>query len=189
MDSNLRRYTTRNLKRSLFWTWISTWKITTWLIIINIIAFLSYILASIFIKQDILTNYLALNPTNIFLKAYVWTLLTSMFLHSGILHLLVNMLSLYFIGNFLEMLIGKKRFIWFYLISGIFAGLFFAVLAFYFGNYEVGEKLFGSPEIFAVGASGAIFGIAGALSVLTPKNRVYLIFYDLNYCLYRLTAN
>ena len=48
------------------------------------------------------------------------------------MHLFVNMFSLYFIGNFLEMIIGKKRFFWLYLISGLFAGLFFAFFAFVF---------------------------------------------------------
>jgi membrane associated rhomboid family serine protease len=175
MDSDFRSYTKRHLKRNLFMTWISSIGLTTKLIIINIVLFLAFLIASIFIKEEILLNFLALNPNNLFLKGYIWTLLTSMFMHANFFHLIVNMFSLYFVGNFLEMIIGKKRFFWFYFLSGIFAGIFFAILSYLFGSNEIGARLLGSPEIFAVGASGAIFGIAGVLAVMVPKNRVYLI--------------
>jgi membrane associated rhomboid family serine protease len=85
------------------------------------------------------------------------------------------MISLYFIGTFLESLIGKRRLFGFYFSAGIFAGLFYGLLAFLFGNAELGARIFGSADGFALGASGAIFGIAGVLAVLTPKNRVYLL--------------
>ena len=62
------------------------------------------------------------------------------------------------------------------MISGIFAGLFFVVIAYFFGNTEIGTRIFGSPEIFAVGASGAIFALGGLLAVLTPRLRVYVFF-------------
>jgi membrane associated rhomboid family serine protease len=96
-------------------------------------------------------------------------------MHAGMFHLFVNMLSLFFIGRFLEMLIGKKRFFWVYIFSGLFAGLFFAVLAFFFGESSIGARIFSSPETSAVGASGAIFAIAGVLALITPKSKVYLI--------------
>ena len=52
----------------------------------------------------------------------------------------------------------------------------FVVLSYFFGNSELGAKIFGSPEIFAVGASGAIFALGGLLVVLTPNLRVYAFF-------------
>jgi membrane associated rhomboid family serine protease len=73
-------------------------------------------------------------------------------------------------------LIGKKRFLWLYLIAGIFAGLLFVVLAGFFGNSDFGAKLFGSPLTYAVGASGAIFALAGLLAVLTPRLNFLLFF-------------
>jgi membrane associated rhomboid family serine protease len=85
------------------------------------------------------------------------------------------MFSLYFIGNFLEMLIGKRRFFWVYLLSGIFAGIFFSAFSFLFGNLWWGARIFGSSLEYALGASGAIFGVAGVLALLTPRNKVYLI--------------
>jgi membrane associated rhomboid family serine protease len=175
MDSDFRSYTKRHLKRNLFMAWISSISMTTKLIIVNIALFLAFIVAVLFVKEEILLNFLALNPNNLFLKGYVWTLLTSMFMHANFFHLIVNMFSLYFVGNFLETIIGRRRFFWFYFISGIFAGLFFSLLSFIFGPNEIGARLLGSPEIFAVGASGAIFGIAGVLAVMVPKSKVYLI--------------
>jgi len=159
-------------RRSLFSIWFSNLSITSRLILINIATFIAF---SILIAIFGIEKYIYLQPFNFFTNNYFWTLLTSMFMHAGIFHLIVNMLSLFFIGSFLEMIIGKKRFFWLYLLSGLFAGLFFVTLSFLFGNSELGAKIFSSPEIFAVGASGAIFAIAGVLCFLTPRNSVYLI--------------
>lgn len=142
--------------------------ITTWLIAVNTFFFV----VSLFLGN--FTNYLALQPRALFENYYAWTLITSMFMHAGVAHLFFNMFSLYFIGGFVEKIIGRKRFLWFYIISGIFAGLFFSVLSYFFG-YGIGAKIFGSPDLLAVGASGAIFGLLGLLAVITPRKRVYLI--------------
>lgn len=147
------------------------------LILINIIIFfLSLILLGIYGEEFF--KLFALTP-KLFFSGYVWTAFTSMFLHSpsGILsiHLLANMISLFFIGTFVEHLIGRKRFLGIYLVSGIFAGIFFATLSFFFGNSEIGARLFGSPNIIALGASSAIFGLIGLIAVLTPRNKIYLI--------------
>jgi len=165
-------------KRNFLPHWIINLSITYWLIIVNVLLFIISLFFG-FLKDadcsNTICNFLALQPENLFFNNYWWTLLTSMFLHSGIFHLFVNMLSLYFIGTFLEMIIGKKRFFWLYLISGLFAGLFFAVFAFFFGSSWWGVRIFGNLDTFAIGASGAIFGLAGVLAVLTPKKKVYLI--------------
>ena len=79
----------------------------------------------------------------------VWLLLTSMFLHSGFIHLALNMVSLYFLGSFVEQAFGRSRFLALYLCSGLAGGIAYL----YFGD-------FGRP---AVGASGAIFGLLGGV--------------------------
>jgi len=84
------------------------------------------------------------------------------------------MISLFFVGNFIEKIIGKKRFIWFYLTSGLFAGIFLCLLSGFFG-FGIGEKIFGSPSLMGVGASGAIFGLLGLLAVLIPNKKIFLI--------------
>ena len=157
--------------------------VTNWLIIVNVVCFLiMIILTSIWGDQKV-SELFALQA-NLFFSGSVWTLLTSMFMHANIWHLLFNMISLFFIGNFVEKLIGRKRLFWFYMIAGLFAGLFYVVLSYFFGNmiivlgsvsFNIGEKIFTSPSTFAVGASGAIFGLVGLLALLTPKNKVYLL--------------
>ncbi len=170
-DSNPENFSRRKRKGFLA-AWLSKLNVTGWLIFANIILFLIFeLLFGLFHVE----KYIYLQPFNLFNNGYIWTLLTSMFMHANIFHLFINMLSLFFIGNFLEMIIGRKRFFWLYMISGIFAGLFFAILAFLFGNSEIGIRIFSSSETFAVGASGAIFALAGVLCFLTPRNSVYLI--------------
>lgn len=162
-------------KRNFFGISSKKFSITLWFIIINLIFFvLGLFFMNIFGAEKIL-SWVALQP-KAFFSGNVWTLLTSMFMHGGFTHLFVNMISLFFIGNFIERLIGKKRFFWLYILSGIFAGLMFVILAYFFGNTDLGMKIFGSPDVFAVGASGAIFALGGLLVVLTPNLRVYVFF-------------
>jgi len=78
-----------------------------------------------------------------------WRLLSSMFLHSGAVHLGLNMISLYFLGSFVEEAFGRGRFLALYLLSGVSGGLAYL----YFGGFD-------TP---AVGASGAIFGLLGGV--------------------------
>ena len=110
---------------------------------------------------------IALQPGKIINGESLWTFITSMFMHGGIGHLFVNMVSLMFIGGFVEKLIGYKRFLGLYFASGIFAGIFFVLIAAILGA---------DLNVFAVGASGAIFGIGGLLAVLTPRLPVLVFF-------------
>lgn len=148
---------------------------TAKIIIINVVAFFAFLILAQIVGIEKATGWFAMQPAAIFAGQKIWTLFTSMFMHANLTHLFVNMFSLFFIGNLVEKIVGKKRYLAFYLISGIFAGFFFALLSFYFGNSLIGERLFGNPMIYGVGASGAIFGLLGLLAVLTPRNRVYLI--------------
>jgi membrane associated rhomboid family serine protease len=80
-----------------------------------------------------------------------------MFLHGGIDHILFNMIALALFGFILERIIGSKRFLIVYFISGIIAGV---VSTFFYTA--------------SIGASGAIFGVMGALGVLRPRMVVYV---------------
>lgn len=174
-NKDVRRYTLKRLKRTPFKDLSRRFSITTWLIIINVVVFIiTTILIGIYGEESVL-SWIALQPKAFFNGAF-WTLLTSMFMHGNFTHLFVNMISLFFVGNFVERLIGRKRLLWFYIFSGLISGLFFVFLAYFFGNSGLGASIFGSPEVFAVGASGAIFAIGGLLAVLTPKLRVYVFF-------------
>ncbi len=89
-----------------------------------------------------------------------WQLLTSGFLHGGVLHIAMNMLSLYLIGIGLERVLGSGRFAAVYLLS-LLGG-------------SVAVYLLTEPDSLTVGASGAIFGLLGALLVLYKKLRLDL---------------
>jgi membrane associated rhomboid family serine protease len=86
-----------------------------------------------------------------------WRLITSMFLHYGPLHLSLNMVSLYFAGSILEQVIGRWRYVLLYLVSGL-AG--------------AAGALYWTPHGLTVGASGAIFGVLGALLVLERRGAI-----------------
>lgn len=147
--------------------------LNTLFIIVNVLAF---ILFTALISLKVLSiDSIAIKPSNILAGKYIWTFLTSMFMHAGFFHLLVNMFSLFFIGSLVEKIIGRKRYFWFYLLSGIFAGLFYSLFAYFLGGSVLGARIFGSPDTLALGASGAIFGLAGLLAVLIPNKKVYLI--------------
>ena len=79
-------------------------------------------------------------------------------------NIFANIFSLFFIGNFLEKIIGKKRFLLVYLISGVIGCIFFVLSGIIFSNSSSG-----------IGASGAIFGLLGALAILVPYSKIYLI--------------
>jgi len=146
--------------------------VTLFLVVLNSLIFLLTSIAGFFYPN--LFNYIGLIPSMIIQGKNLWTLLTSMFVHANLAHLFFNMISLFFVGIFVERIIGKKRFIWFYLISGIFAGIFLSVLSGFFG-FGIGAKIFGDPSLIGVGASGAIFGLIGLLAVLIPRKKIYLI--------------
>jgi len=164
-------------KQNGFFRFFTDLDLVTQIIILNVAIFIGFSIAEAIMgsSSNLIYDLFAVQANNLFLRGYIWTLLTSVFMHASVIHILANMFSLYFLGRFLEMIIGRKRFLWFYLISGIFASFFFASFSFIFGNSVLGAKVFGSPETFAVGASGAIFAIAGLLALLTPRNRAYLI--------------
>ena len=90
------------------------------------------------------------------------TLLTSMFLHGGWMHLGGNMLYLWIFGDNIERAMGTARFLGFYLICGVVAGLAHIVFS-------------GASAVPSVGASGAISGVLGGYLLLFPQNRVRVL--------------
>lgn len=137
------------------------------LIAVNVFVFLAYLILINVIGETKIISWVALMPSVVLSGKYLWTFLTSMFMHAGFAHLFVNMVSLMFIGNFVEKLIGQKRFLGLYFAGGLFAGLFFVLVAFVTGT---------DLNVYAVGASGAIFALGGLLAVLTPRLPVLVFF-------------
>lgn len=130
------------------------------LIAVNIVMFLLSVLMSrnlISIDNVTLLKLGANNSLIVSRYHQVWRLVTCMFLHGGIIHILCNMYALYYLGMQIEKIFGKARFIAIYFISGIAA----SYLSNMFSNYYT----------ISVGASGAIFGLLGALLVYYIKER------------------
>ncbi len=90
-------------------------------------------------------------------------LITYMFLHGSVWHLLGNMVFLFVFGDNIEDALGHVRFIFFYLLCGVLAGL-------------VHSAVTTAPDVPLVGASGAVSGVIGAYLVLHPNIRVWVLF-------------
>ena len=104
-----------------------------------------------------------LTPSQATALARPWTLVTSIFLHAGFLHLFVNALVLFSFGPVLETKIGRRRFLYIFLGAGIIAG--------------AAQILVLPPDVVVLGASGAILGTLGTLTVLAPRLPVLLFFF------------
>lgn len=103
-----------------------------------------------------------LAPTHI--NVYL-TLITSMFMHGGLAHILGNMLFLWIFGDNVEDAMGHTKYFFFYLLCGVIAGLSHVFSTYFFNQ---------SPFIPSLGASGAISGVLGGYIVLFPRKRVYI---------------
>lgn len=109
-----------------------------------------------------ITYSMALIPYSVATNYEVWRVFTYMFLHGGFWHLLLNMWGVYLFGSMLEQYMGSKKFILLYLISGLFAGIFWT--AFNWNSMSV-----------CVGASGALFGILVGAALLFPNSMIMLL--------------
>lgn len=154
--------------------WAEFFPVTWWIILVTAGAFVLQVIAMLFDPEII--KYLALQPVSILQGRYLWTLVTHMFFHGNFLHLFVNMFALFSLGGLCEKIIGRKRFFWLYLLSGVFAGVLSVLLSGFYGSSTWGARVFGSPEMYMVGASGALFAVAGLFVVLLPRIRFSIIF-------------
>ena len=136
--------------------------------IFMIICFVLYLFSAlksaniIDLKPNVLYEYGALVNFDMMNKNYLelYRLVTSVFLHGGLLHLLCNMYSLYVIGPQLESFFGKVKYTIIFIVSGIIGNLL--------------SMAFLQDTYVSVGASGAIFGLLGALLYFGYHYRVYL---------------
>ncbi|MBP7734773.1 MAG: rhomboid family intramembrane serine protease [Spirochaetes bacterium] len=117
---------------------------------------------------DVLTFYLGLRPILVIEKFYIWQLFTYMFLHGGFLHIFLNMYALLIFGIPVEQAWGSRRFLFYYLFTGIGAGITILVI-----NTVLGGVNYITPTI---GASGAVFGLLLAFGMLFPDAEILLFF-------------
>ncbi len=137
------------MKKTNLYTWKE--KIATMgFIVINILLFITSMFSG-----DILYEQGAFSLRYILQGREWWRLITSMFLHADADHLAGNMLILYLAGELVEKYIGKWRYTILYFFSGAAGAVLYAVYEYYTGNYTD-----------TIGASGAVFGVLGALFVI-----------------------
>lgn len=143
----------------------------------NVILFLAQILTSqvqlgrpliignvaYFRLDQVIEHLLGLTPALVLKLGWIWQLATYMFLHGGFLHIFLNMLILWMFGSDLENLWGSKRFLQYYFITGIGAGI---------TNTLVQPH----SMIPIIGASGAIYGLLLAYAMYYPDRRVLIWF-------------
>ena len=129
--------------------------IVTWVLLAIIVAvFIVQTLLGGSTEVDVLIR-MGAKFTPLIAAGEYWRLFTSMFLHIGVMHLAFNGYALFIIGTELERLVGPGRFLSIYLLSGLFGSL---------ASYALSDSL-------AAGASGAIFGIIGALAAFFLVHR------------------
>lgn len=117
---------------------------------------LSLIIIAIFIIQTLSSNFTNLLLLNQDSYSQVWRFVSSIFLHGSLSHLILNMFALIFFGSILERFIGEKKFLLVFFATGIFANL-------------IAVNFYDS----SLGASGAIYGILGALIFIRPLMTVW----------------
>ncbi len=138
--------------------------VTKTLIIINVLIYLVCALSLIYKPEinTLITYYGANNYKLIQAQGYLglYRLITSMFLHADIFHIFFNMYALYVVGNQVERYYGPKKYLLIYFISGIVGSLF--------------SNVFMASSTISIGASGAIFGLFGALAYFSYNYRAVL---------------
>lgn len=143
------------------------------LLIINGVVFFFQILLDNTIEGRIFLNkWLALNPINI--NGYIdwpfnfqiWQLITYQFMHGGFSHILFNMFALWMFGSSIENVFGSKKFLIFYLLAGISAGLLHLFVS----------PLLGGVPALTIGASGSVYGVLIAYALFFPDNLIFLYF-------------
>ncbi len=131
------------------------------LIAINVLVFMYQITLPADLAERFAYTFGAI-PARLIQGEGFYTLLTSMFLHGGFMHILFNMLYLYIFGDNVENSMGSLRYLAFYILSGLVAA---------------GSHLVTNPDstVPMVGASGAISGVMGAYAVTYPRARVLVL--------------
>jgi len=140
------------------------------LLIINVAVFFLQMIANNLLVGGkplwyVLNLWFALNPVGDAFNFQIWQLITYQFMHGSFSHILFNMFALWMFGMEVENIWGSKKFLLYYLICGITAGLAQLFIA----------PLFSVPAV-TIGASGAVFGVMIAFAMLFPDRYIFLYF-------------
>lgn len=122
--------------------------------------------------SPVVTDVLGLQPRAVVRSGWAWQLVTYMFLHGGVIHILFNMLALWMFGADLERTWGTRYFLKFYFVTGIGAGVL--TVLFSLLPFGVSNDLYAHANI--IGASGAVYGLLLAYALYFPDRPIYMYF-------------
>ena len=142
----------------------ATAPVCKWLIIINVLVFVAE--QTNIVPREFMRNWFAANADAIFKQGRIWQLLTATFLHADVLHILGNMLFLWFVGQEIEAMYGHKDFLGLYLCAGVFSTLVWAVLHLVTPHDAV------RPDAYMVGASGAVLAVVVLYALFYPHKEI-----------------
>lgn len=148
--------------------------LTVTLIIVNATIFLIQLILQSARSKFPLDHYLALSLDGL-RQGFVWQLLSFQFLHSGLLHLLLNSWGIYVFGRSVEEALGKSRFLQLYLGSGVVGGLLHVVCSYFLPQHFGG--LIDGTHVPVVGASAGLYGLIAAFAGLFPHQRLTLLLF------------
>ena len=146
----------------------ATAPVCKWLIIINVAVFLAE-QTEVF-GPDFLGHWFAARADTIFRQGRIWQLLTATFLHADVLHLIGNMLFLWFVGREIESMYGARDFLAFYLSAAIFSTFVWAAA------HEFVPRHGGNPDVRMIGASGAVLAVVVLYALFFPRREVMFMF-------------
>lgn len=134
------------------------------LILINVIVFFMWFTLGIshnaFMPRNFLVSWTALQ------QGRWWVVLTSVFSHEALWHILINMVVLYSFGPIMEWVLGRKPFLIFYLVAGVVSS---------FSHALTSAWLLHMPQLPALGASGAISGVVVLFAFMFPREKILLL--------------
>jgi membrane associated rhomboid family serine protease len=156
---------------------MSGWLLTYWIILVNVVVFFvgTSIVVTATLESGQQVRYQPVFAWGWFslrtaiYSGQVWRFLSFQFLHGGFEHLFFNMLGLFFFGRLVEQYLGTRRYLAFYLLSGIGGPIAYVVL------YYLGVLRY-SPDTPLIGASAGLFGVLIAAAMIAPHARVQLLF-------------
>lgn len=171
---------------------MSGWSFNTWLIVINVAIFvLGTLLLPAMPMQppignraiDVFTYYGHFSTERALLHVEIWRFITFQFLHAGLFHILFNMIALYVFGPMVELYLGSRRYLAFYLLCGcagaaLYLLLNLAGLIYYNATGNTAPLLLvHNPAMPLVGASAGIFGVLLAAAYLRPNQIITLLLF------------
>jgi membrane associated rhomboid family serine protease len=153
------------------------WRASTLLMLVLVACFAMQHINAAFIRKPDYYFYLALSPDGI-RQWYLWQPVTYMFLHVGLLHLLFNLLGIYFFGRVVESYLGWKKFLFLFFAGGIVGGFLQVILGFAWPDWFAGSHydrlLQPAGEVF--GSSAGVCALLAVFCLLEPRARILLFF-------------